>query len=263
MKRHRIHFVTIGLIICSLSSCEKIIDLNLDTSPTGIVIVGNVFDHAGPYKVLISKSIDFTESNNFPPVRNANVIISDSVGHSDTLTESSPGTYTTSKLRGLPGLTYTLLVNAEGKIFTATSTMPNPVSISRIYMKKSAVGSEKEIAFDFKDPENIDNYYRVKEYVNDTLKTGINIGNDKLYQGKVITYSLGSKALNDDTPLKEGDRVKVELECIDKNVFEYLRTTGGNDGQSASPANPVSNISNGALGYFSASSVREASIIIP
>jgi hypothetical protein len=263
MKTNRIHFIIIVLIICSLSSCEKIINLNLDTSATEIVIVGNVFDHIGPYQVMISKTINFTESNIFPPITGAKVTISDNAGHTNILTETSSGKYTTSTLKGIPGLTYTLTVETEGKTFTATSTMPNPVNIDRIYIKRSTVGNEKEITVDFKDPDNIDNYYRVIEYINDTLKTGINVGTDKLYQGKIIDYSLGSTALDDKTSLKNGDRVKVQLECIDKDVFEYFRTSRGNDGQSTSPANPVSNINNGALGYFSACSVREASITVP
>jgi hypothetical protein len=61
--------------------------------------------------------------------------------------------------------------------------------------------------------------------------------------------------------LKKGDTVTVWLETIDKGVFDYFRTAGSESGRNASPANPVSNISNGALGYFNASSVRKGSII--
>jgi hypothetical protein len=48
--------------------------------------------------------------------------------------------------------------------------------------------------------------------------------------------------------------------CIDKNVYNYffslLQVTGNNGGfQSASPDNPITNISGGALGYFSAHTV--------
>jgi hypothetical protein len=258
-KKNIIVILTISL----LSSCEKIIDLNLDTAAGGIVIVGNVFDRPGATEVKISKTVDFTETNNFPPVRSAIVTIKDSNGHSILLTETNPGSYTTSSLKGVPGVIYTLTVDVNGKTYTATSKMPNPVIINAIFVKKSTTGNEKEISLNFKDPEDTDNYYRIIEYINNILKSGINIGNDKLYQGEVINYSLGSNALDDETPLKTGDKVLVQLQSIDKDVFEYFRTSRGNDGQSASPANPVSNISNGALGYFSACSVREAMIIIP
>lgn len=255
--------VLITLLMSSLSSCEKIIDLNLDNANGGIVIVGNVFDRAGTTEVKISRTVDFTEPNAFPPVRSAKVKIEDNIGRSITLTETKPGSYTTSSIRGVPGIAYTLTVEIDGQTYTATSKMPNPVTIAAMFFSKSTTGNEKEISLNFKDPEDTDNYYRIIEYINNTLKPGINIGNDKLYQGEMINYSLGSSALDDNTPLKTGDKVRVQLQSIDKDVFEYFRTSRGNDGRSASPANPVSNISNGALGYFSACSVREAMITIP
>jgi hypothetical protein len=261
MKHHIIQLTIALLLICSFSSCEKVIDLNLDTSAPIIVIQGNVFDHDGPYKIQISKTVAFTESNIFPAVTDAKVTISDNLGNSEILTESSPGMYITSTLKGTPGVTYTLTVVAEGNTYTAVSTMPEPVEIYRIYIRKSDVGSNREVAFDFQDPPDIDNYYRVLEYINDSLKTGVNVGNDKLYPGKMITYSLGSSSLKEDSVLQSGDRVRIQFECIDKNVYEYFRTTKGNSDQSTSPTNPTSNISNGALGYFSACTVRQDSII--
>jgi hypothetical protein len=261
MKHHIIQLAMALLLIFSFSSCEKVVDLNLDTSSPSIVIQGNVFDHDGPYMIQISKTVAFTESNIFPAVSKAKVTISDNLGNSERLTETSPGTYMTSTLKGIPGATYTLTVVAEGSTYTAVSTMPEPVDIDRIYIRKSDVGSNREVAFDFHDPAGIDNYYRVIEYVNDSLKTGVNVGNDKLYQGKIITYSLGSSSIKKDSVLQSGDRVRIQFECIDKGVYEYFRTTKGNGDQSTSPTNPTSNISNGALGYFSACTVRQDSII--
>jgi hypothetical protein len=51
----------------------------------------------------------------------------------------------------------------------------------------------------------------------------------------------------------------VELWGIDKGVYEYYSTLreilGGAGPSTASPANPTSNISGGAMGYFSAFTV--------
>jgi hypothetical protein len=49
------------------------------------------------------------------------------------------------------------------------------------------------------------------------------------------------------------------MQCIDKNVFKYLEELSGQDatnGQPTSPADPTSNITNGALGYFSAHTIQ-------
>lgn len=263
MKRTRIIYIVIVSVVCLLSSCEKVIDLKLDTSSSAIVIQGNVFDHPGPYAVKISKTVDFTDANTFPPVTDAKVSISDNVGNSELLIQSEAGTYLTSKLRGVPGRTYTLKVEIQGKIYTGSSTMPAAVGIDTVYFRKNIFDEGNQTVLEFRDPIDVDNYYRVLEFVNDTLRPGFYIGNDKLYQGQEIVFTISSTSINSNDPLKTGAKIRLQLECIDKNVFEYFRTSRGNNGQAASPANPVSNLSEGVLGYFNACSVREASITVP
>jgi hypothetical protein len=55
------------------------------------------------------------------------------------------------------------------------------------------------------------------------------------------------------------------MRCIDKNVFEYFKQLSGLDptnGQPTAPTNPVSNISGGALGYFSAHTTQKKKAIV-
>jgi hypothetical protein len=259
MKKYKtIIFITIILSLC-FSSCEKVIDLKLNTSSSQIVIQGNIYDQAGPYTVRISKSVNFDESNVYPAVIGAMVVISDNAGNSDTLTETSSGIYITSVLQGVPGRSYTLTIKTDGQTYTASSTLPNAVEIDSIYVEKSMFGNEKQITIDFTDPANIDNYYRLIEFINNTQQDQFYSISDKLYQGEEISYSIMSQ--DNDNKLETGDKVTIWLECVDKFVYEYFRTAGREGGQSASPANPTSNISNGALGYFNACSVCTISII--
>ena len=259
MKKSKIIiFIAIILSLC-FSSCQKVIDLKLNTSSSQIVIQGNIYDQTGPYTVKISKSVNFDESNVYPAVIGAMVVISDNTGNSDTLTEASSGIYITSVLQGVPGRTYTLTVKTDGQTYTASSTLPDAVEINSIYMEKSRFGNEEQITIDFTDPANIDNYYRLIEFVNNIQQDQFYASSDKLYQGEEISYSIMSQ--DNDNKLETGDKVTIWLECIDKFVYEYFRTAGREGGQSASPANPTSNISNGALGYFNACSVRTISII--
>lgn len=261
MKKNSIFLISIAFIICLLTACEKVINVDLNTSSPAIVIQGNVYDHPGPYIVKISKTVNFNKSNTFPPVINAKVSISDNAGNSETLTEIEDGTYATANSTGVAGRTYTLNVESNGKTYTASSTMPQAVNINRIYFGKRAFNNIILTTIEFKDPPNIENYYRVVQHVNDTLDTGIHIGNDQLSPGKIISFSLSYTTENDKNKLTDGDKITLYLESMDKSVYEYFRTSRTNYGQSASPSNPVSNISNGALGYFSACSVRQASIV--
>jgi hypothetical protein len=77
--------------------------------------------------------------------------------------------------------------------------------------------------------------------------------NDRLSDGKYFRLRL----FNDST-INPGDQVRVEMHCVDNAVWQYFNTLGqakGNNSQSITPANPVSNISNNALGYFSAQTI--------
>lgn len=139
--------------------------------------------------------------------------------------------------------------------------MPDPVEIASIYYQKSLFGNTIFPAISFKDPANINNYYRLLYYINNKRQSDINVTDDKLNAGQIINYVI--RPLDTDNKLIAGDVVTIYLESTDKGVYEYFRTAGREGGQSASPANPTSNISNGSLGYFNACSVRTLSAMVP
>jgi len=91
--------------------------------------------------------------------------------------------------------------------------------------------------------------------VNGKQIPGFSVFNNNSNLIERISFSF--MTTNSTPKVVKGDVIDVWLEMIDKGVFEYFRTANRNGGRSASPANPVSNISNGALGYFSACSVRK------
>src|SRR5580704_14516118 len=84
-------------------TCKKVINLNLKNASPQIVIIGEVTNPPGPYQVTINSTVNFSNSNVFPPVSGALVIITDNTGLTDSLTETTPGTYTThSSWQGKP-----------------------------------------------------------------------------------------------------------------------------------------------------------------
>jgi len=104
-----------------------------------------------------------------------------------------------------------------------------------------------------RDPAGIENYYRMKIYVNGQMSTNegeINLYSDELFDGKLIGLVQHSAVF------QKTDVVTVEFQSIDKATYDYFSTLESISGiemiQSASPANPISNFNNGALGYFSA-----------
>ena len=265
MKKNRILFITLIAIAYFSTSCQKVIQLDLGSSVPRLVIQGNVYDVAGPYEIKISKTVNFDTPNIYPTVTNATVIISDNVGNSEVLSQSSPGTYVTYTLRGIPGRTYKLTVTVDGHGYTASSFMRVGVHIDSVYFRNSLFGGRKLVALNFTNPLGQEFFYRAVHFVNGKQATGFNVFSENTLKVDTISYSFMSTTNRTptvaDPDLVKGDVISVWLECIDKGVFEYFRTANSEGGQNASPANPVSNISNGALGYFSACSVSKDSII--
>jgi hypothetical protein len=275
-----------GMVLVSscifLTACEKVIDIDLDNTEPRVVIEAAITDAEGPYPVYISKTSDYFEPGKYPAISNGLVIISDDTGVVDTCIEIEPGFYQTNKIEGKPDSYYSLFVEAEGKTYTAETYMPEKVELDSItYMFTNAVSPESNdgylIKCQFVDPVKQDNYYRIKTYKNGDIfiETGneIVIWDDVLFDG-----------VNADIPAKRGgdmfslnDTISVELLTIDKKIFQYYTSlvnslASGSEGMgsigkkmiigAAAPANPPTNLSNGAVGYFAAYCISKQSIII-
>ena len=115
----------------------------------------------------------------------------------------------------------------------------------------------------YTDPPGLGNSYRLVEYKNGVQIKHVFEQNDELSDGLTITRPLINP---DSSNLAHGDTVRVDLQCIDANVYKYwfsLDQSATGENQSATPTNPVTNIVGGALGYFSAYSTSSKTIIIP
>ncbi len=251
-------------------SCEKVIDIDYNSQNSQLVIEGNITDQAGPYFVKLSKTVKFDESNSFPPVIGAGVRITDNLGNTEILAETTSGVYSTSVMKGATGRTYTLHVNINGLEYSAQSIMHAPVPIDKLMSVNQVLpmGTKKVINVKFTDPAGIENYYRFVKIINNKIQTSIYAESDIKQDGKPLNISLLNKQQSE-AEMKSGDTLIVVLQSLDEPVYNYFRTLlqlnggGGLINQSASPANPISNISNGALGYFSACAVTSDTIIIP
>lgn len=247
----RIIFIAAALVC--LYSCKKEVNLNLNDAGPHIVIQGEVTDELGPYMVRVNYSVGFDKTNDFPPISGAQVRITDGEGHTDTLTETLPGAYFTNTILGKPGNTYSLSVFANDTLYTATSTMPQRVNLDSVTFNETQIFNDKTIYAvpNFQDPAGVANYYQFMEYLNGKLlNKRVFVFDDRLSDGRYITRTLR----NDSAYMKPFDLLELRMNCIDKPVYDYFNQLDqSSDGfSSASPANPASNISNGALGYFSA-----------
>lgn len=259
-------FPIIVVFISLIISCTKVIDLDLNNSDPQIVVEGNVGDST---LVRLTKSINFDQSNTFPPILNALVRITDNLGNIDTLIEKSEGNYSSSTLAGIQGRTYFLDLIADGKNYSSQSTIPSKISFDSLFVEKATSTSGRQgstttykVTVRYSDPAGQSNYYRFREYINDELQSSNYIFDDRLTNGKEISTDL----ISNNRKLNVGDKLTIEMQCVDKSVYEYFNSYSnlGNGPQNATtPANPYTNITGGKLGYFNAHTTQKKSVIIP
>jgi hypothetical protein len=240
------------MLIGFLSSCEEVVDANLSKADPLIVIDGSISDQAEFQTVKVSKTVAFDQPNTFTGVKGAKVTVYTSNNQTFTFTSTSDGVYRSTRFRGLAGVNYTLEVVSEGKTYKASSIMPAAVKPDSITFKKlTLLGSSRVYpAIYYKDPPRIQNQYRYIVKINGKLAAE-QVSEDRFSDGNATSDLL---ALDGDG-VESGEKVDIEIQCIDRNVFKYyfaISQIGGNGGPPVAPSNPDNNFDNGALGIFSA-----------
>lgn len=248
-----------ALVSVLVISCQKVIDLDLNTADPKYVIEGIVTKGETVHRVKITRTLNFDENKPFPTVDNAVVVISDNSGNAETLTLVAPGIYETSALLGVEGRTYTITVTVDNKVFTAQSTLPQEVVLDGLSVLDVPFGPDtiKMIVPMRLDQAGVENYYKYDVYRNGEPRDGIYLQDDQFSDGVQNEQPLFTG------DFETGDTALVVMYCIDKPVYKYFYSIDANTGSTASPANPDSNFGNSCLGYFSARTRKEQSIIIP
>jgi hypothetical protein len=247
-----------------LSSCEKVLDLNLDQTAPKIVIEGILTNLNTNHVVSVSHTKNFDEDNMRAVVSGAVISVTDENGQRIIFTEQGKtGNYYSSRFRGVPGRRYTMTVTTNGQTYTATSRMPFPVPIRSLTQVELSFFGEtrKLVEVNYLDPANIENFYYTKLYVNNIKRGSLDISSDRFNDGKAVKNAT----FVSDPDLETGDKVKIQLLTVDESVFKYLFSLSqitGNGGPPTTPANPTSNFNNGAVGYFSASTLSTDSLVI-
>lgn len=254
---------TINLFLIALTfgitSCEKVINVDLKDAESRIIIEGMINNSGDPARVMISKSVPFGNLNNYPPVTGAVVKITDNSGNNFTLTESAPGIYSNTTFIGVPDRTYTLNVVVSGQTYTSVCKMPQPVNLDSLF--QDTIIFTEPITFVsamFTDPAGFGNYYQFIETINGKRIKTIFVLDDSFQDGGIINNQF----IDEDAKIKSNDSIQIEMRCIDKNVYRYLRGLQDLQLGGTVPANPESNISNNALGYFSAYTTHQKTIVI-
>ncbi len=264
----RISFMLLTAVFLFLhTGCEKVIDVDLNESEPAIVVEGNLSFGGGELEVKVSKTGSYFSDDSIEKIENAEVYLENGPAYRLKAEETGNGLYKLTGLPANPNSTYRLTVKVNEEEYTGVSEL-NPVvkldSMNYEYMQEQVFfdGGYRLLLY-FNDPPGVENYYRVKVYRNGepfNSADDIIVFDDSSFNGKGLRLRLRTQRF------EQGDTANVELLSIDRNTWEYFTTLDEianlNPG-SPSPANPISNLSNGALGYFSVWAMSSAEIVIP
>ncbi|MEY3450644.1 MAG: hypothetical protein RL711_469, partial [Bacteroidota bacterium] len=129
------------IVLLGASACQKVVDINLNTANPKLVVEANFDDNSNTCKVLLSKSVNFTESNIFPTEQGAMVLLSKQNGEVDTLKESLPGVYIQNNIRICRDSTYALSIQTkDGKLYQSQSILRKPIVIDTMFVKEENLG---------------------------------------------------------------------------------------------------------------------------
>ncbi|MCF8390451.1 MAG: DUF4249 domain-containing protein [Bacteroidales bacterium] len=273
------------LILTVFSSCTEKIDIELDSSTARLVVYGEITTDTCAHRISLKKSADYYLNEPAQGISGARV----EVRYADSsllFTEKPVGTgnyYSPDDFFGMAGITYSLLISGvdidlDGvdEDYSASSFLPTVNPLDSIGLKHTAVHffSGWEVMVYAWDPLDVRNFYSFKVWLNGELQTDTLseyvVQNDDFFNGS-YTNGITSQFLDDSKSAEKafpGDTVIFEINGITEEYYNFINEARTETFMraplfSGPPANITTNISNGALGFFTAYSIDRAVKIVP
>ena len=259
--KSKIYLIILALI--TLSSCERVVDIDLATAQPKLV-VDAVIDWkkgtSGNQQVIYLRTTSGYFANEIPTVSGATVYVTNGNTTFDFI-ENEPGIYICNNFIPEFDATYKLTIISDNQTYTATETMKAVPELDVVQQNNEGgfTGDNIEIKVFFTDNGATDDFYLSTFRPDFTVIPEYSVVEDRFFQGNSIF------ALYSDKELKSGSVVDFKLSGISNRYYNYLKillSIAGSSGGSpfSSPPSTVrGNIVNTtspnkyALGYFSLS----------
>ncbi len=267
MKNKTQNIILLFLATALALSCTKRVDIPLQQGNLKLVVEGYLFGNDSVSWVRLTQTSDYFSNRPSPSVSGASVILSDKVNRW-ILKESpsKPGYYflDDSTFSPAPSDTFKLKIELKQPV-GGHSTYESQTAIPPLRLHIDSLGIE--FAPDFKK-------WMVRYYGQDLPGSDYYLFNSSV-NGKIVTDSILQKVVREDAffdgryvsgavvqilnenVMKPGDYYTLLASNITKEYYEYLtalqeEVEDKNPLFSGPPANVQGNISNGALGFFTA-----------
>ncbi len=270
MKNFKYIFIALSILsVFGLSSCTKVIDIELDEADRQFVIEGAVYEGVDSVMVLITKTTNFFDTSGPEAVTNASVFLTMPDNSEIALTHTANGIYKANGLNITTESTYKLRVDVDSKTYTASSYMEASVPIDSLeyeFQEGLFGGDDGYTVFVNYQDQPGKNFYRFVYGRNGEMLNepqDIQVVDDNLNDGNYIRIPIFTRTFD------PSDTVFIELQSLDAKLYEFYQTYAASASEdagspfNAAPANPETNIVGGALGVFGAYTKSSGVIIVP
>jgi hypothetical protein len=270
MKKKALLIITLVFLF----SCDDVIDVNLNEAEPRLVIeasinwLKNTTGDQQSIKLTLSASF-FDET--VPPANGALIQVTDSNSTVfEFIEDGNSGIYKNNAFIPIIDKTYTLIVNYNNEVYTATETLKSIVPIDFVEQNNEGgfSGDEIEIKAYYTDPANVENYYFFEFISNIPVVPTLEVYEDRFTDGNQI---FGFYTEED---LQTGDQVTIRNHGTSQRFYEFmfiLLQQGSVDSGGPFETQPatvrgncinLTNPDNFPLGYFRLSEVDEITYII-
>ena len=206
------------LLVFILSSCEEVVNIDLEESEPRLVIEASIVWFKGTrgneQSIKLSETSPFYEEE-LIPVENASVKITAQDGEEFVFTYDLNGNYVNTGFDPDLNQSYQLEIIYEDQVYTASEKLVPVTPLDYVEQTESGgfSGTDIEIKAYYTDPAEEQNYYLFK-FRDDDLS--LEIYEDEFTNGNQIFgyYS------NDD--IKANDLIEIHIQGISQSYYEYL-----------------------------------------
>ncbi len=254
------------LVFLFFASCQDVVDVDLDTAEPRLVIDANILwqkETTGNDQVIkLSTTTDYY-SDVVPPVLGATVFVTNSSATVYNFIDvQNNGEYVCTNFVPVINETYTLVVQANGKTYSATEKLLATPTID--FVQQTTVqgisGDLIQVKFFFQDNGLEDNNYLVTVQKEPEVIPELGVIEDRFFQGNQMF------GFYTDEELETGNNLEFKLLGISRRYYNYMNkliniTSSGGNPFATPPATLRGNIINQndfndfPFGYFHLSEI--------
>lgn len=262
-------YVLICISFLTLTTCEDVIDVNLNSAEPRLVIEASINwlknTSGNVQSIKLSLSAPFFDEN-IQPANGAIVQITDSNSNVFIFTEdANTGVYITNTFTPVLNQSYTLTIVYNNQTYTAIESLVSVVPIDNIEQIDNGgfTGEDIELKAYYTDPLNEENFYLFEFISEIAVIPTLDVYDDEFTDGNQIFGYYTEEDLN------TGDEVVIRNYGVSERFYEFmfiLQQQGSDEGGGPFDTQPATvrgncinqtNSENYPFGYFRLSEVDE------